>query len=77
MNIELHLILSNTAVRLQFEDLAVTNYLFLKDVLSTLINVKFFFLNILTTKCYSVRERAFFTLGSVRRNDDDWRNRRC
>ena len=27
-----------------------------------LMNVKFFFLNILKTKCNSVRERAFFTL---------------
>ena len=65
---------SNAAVTLHFENLAVQNYLFLKDMCicwwkisncltkAFLMNVKFFFLNILKTKCNSVRERAFLTL---------------
>ena len=65
---------SNAAVTLHFEDLAVQNYLFLKDVCICWWKISncfkkhywwiwfFFFFTILKTKCNSVRERAFFTL---------------
>ena len=50
----------NTAVTLQFEDLAVKNLKLFHEVL--VINKMFFFLNIVPTKCNSVQETVTNTV---------------